>query len=385
MSWGEMSIVSLRREFVMLALQEGANIRELCRRYKIQPRIGYKWLSRYREEGEAGLRDRSRRPRRSPKKTPAGVEAKVVELRLAHPCWGGRKLRRRLEDLRMAEVPSAGTITAILHRHGMVDGEASALRGPMTRFEHDRANALWQMDFKGHFPTVAGRCHPLTVLDDHSRFALAIAACADEQSQTVRTELTGVFRRYGLPDRMLMDNGAPWGSPWNTIEERVWTAFEAWLMRLGVGISHGRPYHPQTQGKDERFHRTLKAEVIGQRAWRDIEECGRAFERWRHVYNAERPHEALQLAIPASRYRASHRAYPETLAPIDYGPGAIVRKVQDKGQIWFHNRPWSIGKAFTGEPVALRATTTEGQYDVVYCQHKIAALDLNAAKREVLP
>lgn len=382
MSWGERSTVSLRREFVMLALQEGANIRELCRRYGVQPRIGYKWLTRYRVEGEAGLRDRSRRPRRSPDRTSAEIEAKVVELRLKHPCWGGRKLRRRLEDLGMAEVPSASTITAILHRQGLIDAAASALRGPMTRFEHDRANALWQMDFKGHFPTVAGRCHPLTILDDHSRFALAIAACGDEQSQTVKAELTGVFRRYGLPDRMLMDNGAPWGSPWNEAEVRVWTAFEAWLMRLGVGVSHGRPYHPQTQGKDERFHRTLKAEVIGQRAWRDTEECRQAFEHWRHVYNAERPHDALKLATPASRYTASHRAYPEALAPIDYGPGAIVRKVQDKGQIWFHNRPWSIGKAFVGEPVALRPTTTDGRYDVVYCLHKIAELDLNAANQE---
>jgi transposase InsO family protein len=374
--------MSLRREFVMLALQEGTNIRALCQRYKIQPRIGYKWLDRYRSEGESGLRDRPRRPRNSPKKTPAEVEAKVVELRLEHPCWGGRKLRRRLKDLGTAGVPSASTVTAILHRQGLIEPEASALRGPMMRFEHDRANALWQMDFKGHFPTAAGRCHPLTVLDDHSRFALTIAACGDEQSRTVETELRSVFRRYGLPDRMLMDNGAPWGSPWNGVDERIWTAFEAWLLRLGVGVSHGRPYHPQTQGKDERFHRTLKAEVIGQRAWRDIEECGRAFERWRHVYNAERPHEALSLSTPASRYRLSPRAYPEKLAPIDYGPDAIVRKVQDKGQVWFRNQPWSIGKAFIGERVALRPTTTDGRYDVVYCLHKIAALDLNAANRD---
>jgi transposase InsO family protein len=361
----------------MLALQEGSNIRELCRRYKIRPWIGYKWLDRYRSEGEAGLEDRSRRPRISPVQTSAKIEAQVVKLRHQHPCWGGRKLARRLRDMGIADVPSPSTITAILHRNGLIDPAERASHSPLTRFEHDRPNALWQMDFKGHFATASGRCHPLTVLDDHSRFALSIAACADEQLETVTSALKSVFRRYGLPDRMLMDNGAPWGSPWNNAQARSWTVFEAWLVRLGVGVSHGRPYHPQTQGKDERFHRTLNAEVIGRRAWRDTADCARAFEIWRHVYNAERPHEALTLATPASRYQPSRRAFPEQLPAIDYGPGAIVRKVQDQGKIWFKNQTWSIGKAFVGQPVALRPTTIDGKYDVVYCQHKIAELDLN--------
>ena len=376
MPWGEMSTVSLRREFVMLAVQDGSNIRELCRRYGIQPRIGYKWLERYRSKGEAGLEDRSRRPGQSPARTPSEMEARVITLRGRHPSWGGRKLARRLRDLGHEAVPSPSTITAILHRHGLIDPEASALRVPVRRFEHDRPNALWQMDFKGHFATGAGRCHPLTVLDDHSRFALAVSACSDEQLGTVREALERVFRRYGLPDRMLMDNGAPWGSPWNAGEARSWTVFEAWLLRLGVGVSHGRPYHPQTQGKDERFHRTLKAEVIGRRAWQDPAECARAFESWRHVYNAERPHEALELATPASRYHPSRRTFPERLAPIDYGPGAIVRKVQDQGRISFQNHTFAIGKAFIGEPIALRPTTTDGCYDVVYCLEKVAELDL---------
>src|SRR3954471_9869091 len=145
----------------MLALQEGSNIRELCRRYEIPPRIGYKWLDRHRTEGEAGLEDRSRRPRNSPGQTSPGVEAKVVSLRRQHPCWGGRKLARSLRDLGMKDVPSPSTVTAILHRNGLIDPGQSAQHRPMTRFEHDRPNALWQMDFKGHFSTAVGRCHPL--------------------------------------------------------------------------------------------------------------------------------------------------------------------------------------------------------------------------------
>jgi transposase InsO family protein len=373
--WGESSTVSLRREFVMLALKEGSNVRELSRRYKIQPRIGYKWIERFQAEGEAGLEDRSRRPVHSPDRTPAELEARVIALRRQHPAWGGRKLARRLRDQGVAGVPSPSTITAILHRNGLIDPEVSAAREPMTRFERDRPNELWQMDFKGHFPTAAGRCHPLTVVDDHSRFALSVAACGNEQAKTVQQRLTLVFRRYGLPDRMLMDNGAPWGDS----GANPWTQFGAWLLRLGVGVSHGRPCHPQTQGKDERFHRTLKAEVIGRRAWRNLEECDQAFETWRHVYNAERPHEALQLATPASRYQSSYRPFPEQLSAIEYAPGAIVRKVDANGEISFKNRIWHVGRAFIGQPVVLRATLADGKYDVVYCLHPIAEIDLTEA------
>jgi transposase InsO family protein len=365
--------MSQRREFVMLARQEGANIRELCRRYEIQPRIAYKWLARYAAEGEAGLVDRPRRPHRSPTRTSAEIEERVVELRRKHPCWGGRKLERRLVELGVEGVPRASTITAILHRHDLIDEGEAAKHRAFRRFEHAAPNDLWQMDYKGHFPTGAGRCHPLTVLDDHSRFALVIAACADERGTTVQAILITVFRRYGLPDRMLTDNGSPWGDAGDS----PWTKLGAWLLRLGVGIAHGRPYHPQTQGKDERFHRSLKAEVIGQRPWRTLEDCQDAFDGWRHVYNVERPHEALGLATPATRYRASRRSFPETLPPIDYGPGAIVRKVHEKGVVFFAGRPWLVGKAFHGQLVVLRATHLDGHYDVFFCQQNIARIDLH--------
>jgi transposase InsO family protein len=375
MPWEERSIMSSRRELVLLAGQAGANKRALFRRYGIRPRIGYKWLGRFAAQGEAGLADRSTRPHSSPGRTPAAMEAKVIALRLEHPCWGGRKLKRRLVELGEGGVPSASTITTILHRHGLIDPEEGARHTAFQGFERAAPNELWQMDYKGHFPMAAGRCHPLTVLDDHSRFALAIAACADERAVTVRTVLTAVFRRYGLPERMLMDNGSPWGDG----PDQPWTGFGVWLLRLGIAVSHGRPFHPQTQGKDERFHRTLKAEVIGCGAWRDLAHCQSAFEAWRHVYNAERPHEALGLATPASRYRPSWRAFPEVLMPLDYGSGAIVRKVQAKGVIWFANRTWPVGKAFRGQPVALCPTVLDGKYDVVFCQHKVAEIDLHDA------
>lgn len=160
------------------------------------------------------------------------------------------------------------------------------------------------MDFKGHFALVHSRCHPLTVLDDHSRFALAIDACGDERWTTVQEHLIAVFRRFGLPCRILTNNGSPWGT---SGYDDPYTPLTTWCLRLGIQVIHGRPYHPQTQGKDERFHRTLKAEVLCHRAWRDLTECQSAFAQWREVHNCQRPHEALGMDVPASHYHVSLR------------------------------------------------------------------------------
>ena len=251
--------MSLRAEFVMLAGQEGANVRALCRGYGISAQTGYKWLARAALDPEERFADRSRRPRSSPRRTPAEVEAKVVALRCAHPRWGGRKLARRLRDLGAPRVPAPSTITAILRRHGRLDESELLTPHAMIRFERDRPNELWQMDFKGHFAHDAGRCHPLTLLDDHSRFSLCLEACANQRGATVEASLVPTFERYGLPRRMVFDNGSPWGNG----PGDPYTPLGVWLLRLGIAISHSRPYHPQTLGKDERFHRSLKASAPG--------------------------------------------------------------------------------------------------------------------------
>lgn len=376
MPWQEASAVSLRNEFVILAEAEGANVRELCRRFGISPTTGYKWVERYRAEGVAGLLDRVRRPHRSPARTCTEVEQAVVEARDAHRVWGSRKLHRWLLNQGHGAVPSPSTITAILQRHGRIDPAESAKHRPWQRFEHDSPNQLWQMDFKGHFAVVGGgRCHPLTVLDDHSRFALGLEACGNEMGDTVRQRLTNVFRRYGLPQRMIMDHGSPWGSD----ADHPHTPLTVWLMCLGVAISHGRPHHPQTQGKDERFHRTLKAELLQGRTFSDLASCQRAFDGWRTIYNLERPHEALGMATPASRYQISSRPYPEVLPPLEYGSNVLVRKVQGKGEVYFHGRPFKVGKAFRSLPVALRPTTTDGVWDVLFSSYTISSIDLTKA------
>jgi len=371
--WEEVSIMERREEFVTLARAESSNKRALCRRFGISPTTGYKWLKREAGEGRTGLVDRSRRPAHSPGRTPAAMEARVLALRDAHPAWGGRKLARRLRDMGVADVPSPSTITEILRRHGRLDEARSASHRRFVRFEHAAPNDLWQMDFKGHFALGHGRCHPLTVLDDHSRFALGLQACADERAQTVQERLVAIFRQYGLPWRILADNGSPWGDD----ADSPHTLLTVWLLRLGVAVSHGRPYHPQTQGKAERFHRSLKAELIDRRPFANLEECQRHFDGWRHVYNTERPHQAIELNPPISRYRVSARPFPETLPPIEYDNGDIVRRVDAAGKLSFKNKTFRVGRAFRGYQVALRPTNNDGCFDVFFDHHPIATINLD--------
>jgi len=376
MPWKHVTPMSQRKEFVSLALTDGASMARLCRCFNISRKVGYKWLARYREAGESGLADRSRRPRHSPRETQEALVAAVLAVRAAHPAWGGRKIRARLLAQGWVQVPAASTITAILHRQGLIDPEESAKHKAWQRFEAPAPNDLWQMDFKGHFEVIAGRCHPLTVLDDHSRYALGLEACADERQDTVQQRLTVIFRRYGLPRKMLMDNGPPWGAE----GQADYSALTVWLLRLGVRVSHARPYHPQTLGKDERFHRTLKAELLQYCPRLELVQCQPRFDAWRLVYNLERPHEALGMAAPVSRYRPSPRSFPERLPAMEYGPGDVVRRVYDNGRISFHNRFFRIGKAFRGESVALRPTVSDGLWEVYFGQHRIARINLREAE-----
>jgi transposase InsO family protein len=373
MPWSSRSILSLREEFVTLAAQPDANVRELCRRYDVSPTTAYKWLARFRDEGRQGLADRSRRPVRQPLRTAAVIEDAVLAVRDEHPAWGNRKIRARLLALGHRDVPSSSTIQSILRRYGRTADPADTHHKAYVRFERDAPNSLWQMDFKGHFPTSSGRCHPLTVLDDHSRFSVVLHACPNERGITVQSHLTTAFRRYGMPEQILTDNGPPWGVDGG----HSYTPLVVWLIRLGITPLHGRPYHPQTQGKEERFHRTLQVEVLRNRIFRNLDHVQRDFVRWRDVYNLERPHEALNLAPPATRYTPSRHAFPERLPPIEYDATDMVRMARSTmGRISFAGREWKVGKSFVGLPLAVRPTTIDGVHAVFFCHLKVREIDL---------
>ena len=392
MPWQEQSMLALRREFVAVAAAETVPFRHLCQRYGISAKTGYKWVRRAAAPADptpaaAGteadappprdpLADRSRRPRTSPRRTGPDLVAAVLAIRDANPAWGGRKIHHRLLQLGHAAVPAPSTITDLLHRHDRITPVADAPRR-WQRFAQAAPNGLWQLDFMGHTPLDQARggrdrLHPLAVLDDCSRFALGLAACATEQGTVVEAVLTGLFRRYGLPAALLADNGPPWG----TAGSGGISTVEAWLLRLGIDLWHGRAYHPQTQGKVERFHGTVAAEVLTYRPPTDLAAAQVAFDAFRHTYNHERPHEAIGYAVPASRYAPSPRPFPERLPEPVYGPDDTVRRVQRCGTVSVAGRPRFVGHGLAGQTVALRPTLVDGVVTVYFCHRRVVTLDL---------
>jgi len=376
-TWKEVvESVGFRKEIIQLARQPGVNVRELCRRFKVSPKTVYKWMRRYQQEGEEGLENRPRRPHRSPRRTAVGMERQILAMHKKYH-WSARKIGARLQALGNSTVPATSSIHRLLQRNGLIERSESSKHQAWRRFEHEAPNQLWQMDFKGWFPTNDGaRCHPLTVLDDHSRYVVCLESCANQQGETVKSMLIETFRRYGLPERMTMDNGSPWGGD----DGAGYTPLTAWLIRLGIGVSHSQPYHPQTQGKDERFHRTLGVELLRWHQFRNLEEVQRRFESYRQIYNQERPHEALSMNVPASRYRISPRHFPETLPAIEYDSGDAIRMVQIKGYIAYRGRRFLVGKAFRGHPVAVRATAADGVLDIYFCHQRVQQIDLREAR-----
>ena len=374
MPWREVSVVEQRSEFVRLAMQEGANRRELCRRFGIHPDTGYKWLSRW--QADQDLADQSRRPRSSPRQTDSGLEARILAVRDEHPAWGARKIGHYLQR-KGQSTPAFSTVHAILRRTGRITPPAGGAVASL-RFEMPAPNMLWQMDFKGWVRLGNDApCHPLTVVDDHSRYDLCLQACANQRSVTVRDRLELTFRRYGLPEAFFVDNGSPWG---DTSGEH-WTRLSVWLLKLGIAVIHSRPYHPQSRGKNERFHRTLKAELLDLNLFRDLDASQHAFDAWREVYNFERPHEALGQQVPADRYRPSRRSMPDRLPTPEYDSHEIVRTVSaTKAYVSFKNRLWKVPQAFCGERLAIRPISTEGKYGVFFAAHQVATIDLTSGK-----
>jgi transposase InsO family protein len=272
------------------------------------------------------------------------------------------------------EPPAASTVHAVLSRHGRI-APLSPGRAYGT-FERPAPNALWQMDFKGRVRLNCGAfLHPLTVIDDHSRFAVGLAACADQKTQTVQAHLERALRHHGLPEAIYVDNGSPWGGG----IPGKWTPLRVWLLKLGIETIHSKPYHPQGRGKNERFHRSLAAEVLALSPLRGFDHAQAAFDRWRHVYNRERPHQALGFATPAERYQPSKRSFPKTLPTPQYHHGEIVRCVgTTKAYVSFRNRLWKVPEAFRGEMLAIRPRLPDGCFAICFGAHEIAAIDLNS-------
>ena len=364
--------MNTRFDFIHLAQSKEISFSEACRRFNISRKTGYKWLKRAEEllkhtdsiEPDLScLKDRSRRPHYSPNQTSSAIVEKILEVRDKHPAWSGRKINRYLlnNGVPAEQLAAHSTVTQILKRASKIQQKNSSCCGAkIVRFERSEPNELWQMDYKGHFPMSCGlRCHPLTVLDDCSRFLIGLHASDNEQTESTQQILINAFRCYGLPDAILCDNGPPWGSPGGE-----YSALEVWLIRLGIRVLHGRPYHPQTQGKAERFHQTLKYDLLKRHQWINLHDSQKRFDQFRYTYNHDRPHESIDMQVPAQRYYPSRRNYHKNISVLEYDEGELLRVVKKKGEITFKSLNFYIGQAFQGTTICLKQTKHPLRYHV---------------------
>ena len=367
MTWMTMDVEDQRVRFVVLASREERPFTGLCAEFGISRPTGYLWLERFRQQGVEGLCEHSRRPHLSPQQTGLRLEAAVVAARLSFPDWGARKLAVLLSR-RGTHLPVT-TIHRILLRCGMVR-EQDRQQAAVTRFERAQANDLWQMDFKG--PLRPGEAlGPLSVLDDHSRYLVALEQLASTRGELVREQLEQVFADCGVPEAMLMDHGTPW---WGRQAPQGLTRLALWLIRQGVELHFSRVRHPQTQGKVERFHGELQRAADRRGAPAGLADRQEWLDEYRWEHNYLRPHEALGMATPASRWQPSPRRYDPHPAEWHYAEGAHVLKVDSDGKIKSGGRHWTISLALAGERVQLEPI--EDRILVYYCRTLVRELDL---------
>jgi transposase InsO family protein len=362
MPWKVDPVPEQRIALVHAVRTAGLSVAEAARRHGVSRKTAFKWLARFDADPGAPPADRRRRPRSSPARTPPGVEAAVLEARDRWG-WGPRKLHARLKA-EGRPAPPPRTIAAVLRRHGRVAAATAAAGPPPQRFERGAPNDLWQLDFKGPLEVERRRVCPLAVLDDHSRYCLALRPCADQTYATVQAALWDLFGDVGLPEAILCDNAF---SARNTAVGL--SAFDAWLIRLGVRPVHGRAYHPQTQGKVERFNGTLDRE-LWPAARRDLlAHFAADLERWRPVYNAVRPHEALGDEPPALRWRPSPRRRPASVPEVTYPAGSELRTVGQAGDVRWHRARVLVGQGLAGQRV--RVVDSGAQVEVYYATHRV--------------
>lgn len=363
MPWESKTVEDLRKEFV-LAQQECDNFSSLCREFGITRKTGYKWKERY-ENGET-LSDLSRKPATVANKTDVDTEKLIVSLRTENPGWGAKKLKQVLERQGYS-IPSAKTVNNILHRYGCISSDESAKHKPYIRFEKERCNEMWQTDFKGEFKMADNNyCFPLNIFDDHSRFVIKIAPSLTTANTVIPT-FRSAFEEFGLPDSILSDNGAQFAG-----FRQGFTQFEKWLMNHDVLPVHGRIKHPQTQGKIERFHRTMKNELLNHVVMQDINDANRQFQLWREKYNTLRPHEALGMKCPADIYIPSKKNYTDTVKPYDYGTQYHVIKVNSWGYVRFDKWQIYLSETMIGEYIEFRPNPLGDSFVACYRNFKIA-------------
>ena len=366
MPWKTMDVREQRVQFVVAATRRERSLSALCAEFHISRPTANLWLRRYREEGLAGIAERSRRPQHSPRHTSPELEEQVVALRQRYPDWGARKLQVLLA--REGVPLTRSTIHRILLRWDLVY-PADRHDQATERFERAAPNELWQMDFKSPIGWQAPT-GPLSVIDDHSRYLIRLQQTGSTRAELVQEQLQIAFTENGVPEDMLMDHGIPW---WSSTSATGATELSLWLIKQGIRLHWSGIRHPQTQGKVERFHGEMER-ALQRRGWR-----GKSPQQWldefRWEHNQVRPHEALQMRTPASVWRPSERAYLAQPPRWEYPAGAHVRRLDADGKLKAYGRNWNIGQALRREWIQL--VQLGNRVLVYYCRTVVRELDLS--------
>jgi putative transposase len=374
MPWMETAPMNERMRFVTDCERGLYSMMELCERYGVSRKTGYKWLARYEEEGPEGLREQSRAPHHCPHRIAPPVADAICAARRQHPSWGPEKilqwLSRHASDL---ELPATSTAGDLLARRGLVKK-----RRRRRAYTHPgvvppttaQPNDLWTADFKGHFRTRDGvYCYPLTVADQHSRYLLACQGLRSTQGVGVRPVFDRLFREYGLPRAIRTDNGVPFA----TTGIHGLSQLNVWWMRLGIQHQRILPGHPQQNGAHERMHRTLKA-ATARPPQHHLASQQRAFNRFRHLYNDERPHQFLHGRTPAAVYRPSPRQYNGRVRPFEYPGHYLIKRVTNAGTIRLQTRLLFLANALKQHLVGLEEVG-DGIWSIHFCNVLLARVD----------
>lgn len=371
MPWERKTVEEQRKEFAEAA-KESKNFSALCREFGITRKTGYKWVERYAENTD--LSDKSRKPFTIANRTPIETEERIVLLRAENPGWGAKKLKEVLERQGYT-VPCVKTVNNILNRYGCISAEESRKHQAFTRFEKEHCNEMWQTDFKGEFRMADNNyCYPLNIFDDHSRFAIKIALALSTANKVIPA-FRSAFYEYGMPNSILSDNGAQFAG-----FRQGYTQFEKWLMNHDVLPIHGRIKHPQTQGKIERFHRTMQEELLKHTVMENIDDANIKFQLWRDKYNNIRPHEALGMKCPAEVYIPSSRTYSDEVSPYEYGGQFHVIKVNSWGYARFDKWQVYLSETMINEYIEFRPNPHGDSFIACYRNFKIAEFDTLSGK-----
>ncbi len=373
MPWESKTVEELRKEFV-IASKSSSNFSSLCREFGITRKTGYKWVERY--YNGKGLSDENRRPKTTANKTPVEVENKILALRNDNPGWGAKTIKQVLENQGHDNIPCAKTVNNILNRYGCISSDESDKRQKYIRYQKEHCNDMWQVDFKGDFLMSDGnRCFPLDIIDDCSRYLIKINPSTNTKNLVIPT-FEEAFSEFGMPDSILSDNGGQFAG-----FKKGYTQFEKWLMCLDILPIHCRIKHPQTQGKIERLHRTLKDELLRHNSFLDINDANVKMQNWRDKYNNIRPHEALNMLTPSDVYTKSKRKYTGLISDYEYSGIYPVLKVNCKGYISFDNQRMFFSDTMRGEYIEFRPNPHGDSLYACFRNFRIAEFDTISGTR----